>query len=361
MNRLNTRPNGEKRALKAPGQPRVPGNGVLALIIISGLLVGMLLSTVIYIDDLLEKVHQVNPGDAPWNPVNLSLDLQSVAPYEDKTGQDDTPGLIDAMSREAAGVKPAEPVVDPKARQVLLIVAEEWDEESVNRPDAIVLLTFHHTAKEVRLTSFMRNMAVEIPGMGWSMLAHAYGRGGPPLLCRTIEDNLRITLDDYLLVDMAAFKRVVDRIGGIDLELSDEEELYLRKNYPYRSIQTGVNEIDGELAVTLSRLRLTADESERLDRQRKVTKALLEAIAPLSGQQRIRLLIGSSSKITTNLDKSEIFDLVMDGYKARNYAVRQLALPDEGYFRPVVLDQVVLTRPDLVQTVEALHEFVFAP
>jgi anionic cell wall polymer biosynthesis LytR-Cps2A-Psr (LCP) family protein len=59
----------------------------------------------------------------------------------------------------------------------------------------------------------MRAMYVAIPGKEWSMLNHSYAWGGPDLLLKTIENNFRIKIDDYMIIDFSGFTQAIDRVG----------------------------------------------------------------------------------------------------------------------------------------------------
>lgn len=359
MSRTTYRPQRPNRAGSDRQQPPAFKRGVLAALVIAGLLLGAIMSAYVYADDLLDRFDRSLPAGMTDEQPSLSLKLSDIVAYEDKSGLPDTAGTLDELRREQTTVREIDIRSENGVRNVLLILSDAWDEKQVNRPDAIVLLTIAHGTDQVRMTTILNTMAVDIPQKGWSMLSHAYSWGGPELLCETIEDNFRIDLSDYLVIDMTAIESAIDRVGGIELDLDEPEVTYLRKNFPYQSFKKGETEMDGELAVAFSRTRLSEAEMDRLDRQQRVALALIDKAQSLSQNQLTGMAISTFPKIHTNLTKSQLFDLMTDGYKARQYDVRQLTIPTEGAYESFVFNQVRMTRVDLMVNVKALQQFVF--
>lgn len=95
------------------------------------------------------------------------------------------------------------------------------------RSDSMMVATINFKTKELKLTSFLRDMYVEIPGHGKNKLNAAYAFGGEELLYQTIAKNFNIKIDKFCVVDLSAFEKVINRIGGIEMTLEKEEADYL--------------------------------------------------------------------------------------------------------------------------------------
>ena len=103
---------------------------------------------------------------------------------------------------------------------------------SRGRTDSIVLLTINSEDKTIKLTSFMRDCYVSIPGKESNRINAAYAKGGVALLYDTLKENFGIVPDNYALVNFEDFRTIVDSLGGIDIKLSKKEADYLNKtNY----------------------------------------------------------------------------------------------------------------------------------
>ena len=89
------------------------------------------------------------------------------------------------------------------------------------RSDSIMIATVNFKTKELKLTSLMRDMYVEIPGHGHNKLNAAYAFGGVELLYQTIAKNFGIKIDNYCVVDFSTFEKVINKVGGVEISLED--------------------------------------------------------------------------------------------------------------------------------------------
>ena len=117
------------------------------------------------------------------------------------------------------------------------------------RSDSMMVATINFKTKELKLTSFLRDMYVEIPGHGRNKLNAAYAFGGEALLYQTLAQNFNIKIDKFCVVDLAAFEKVIDRIGGIEMTLEQREAEYLNTtNYiSKKKIEDTIEELKGKL------------------------------------------------------------------------------------------------------------------
>lgn len=71
----------------------------------------------------------------------------------------------------------------------------------------------------------MRDSLVDIDGYGEDKLNAAYFRGGPSLAIRTINENFGTDIKDYVAVDFEQLVQIVDAIGGVDIDVQNDNEL----------------------------------------------------------------------------------------------------------------------------------------
>lgn len=122
------------------------------------------------------------------------------------------------------------------------------------RSDSIMIATVNFKSKELKLTSLMRDMYVEIPGHGHNKLNAAYAFGGVELLYKTIAKNFGIKIDNYCVVDFSTFEKVINKVGGIEISLEEKEAKYLNTtNYiskkKYRNVKVGKQTLNGNQAL----------------------------------------------------------------------------------------------------------------
>jgi LCP family protein required for cell wall assembly len=160
------------------------------------------------------------------------------------------------LKNSDTNVEPA----DDTVINVLLIGEEKINDGARGRSDSMMVATINQKQKSLKLTSIMRDCYVSIPGYRDNKLNAAYNYGGGPLLLATIEQNFQIHLDGYVRVDFEAFEAIIDKLGGVEIELSQAEANYLnRTNYisnpAYRTMKAGINTMNGNQALGYSPVR----------------------------------------------------------------------------------------------------------
>jgi LCP family protein required for cell wall assembly len=156
------------------------------------------------------------------------------------------------------------------------------------RADVILIASVDPSDKEVTLLSLPRDLWVEIPGHGENRInsAYFYGEfdggqgGGPDLMRRTIEHNFGLSIDYYGTLDFQCFKRVIDILGGITVDVPEaiRDDQYPDDSYGYMSIHipAGSQQMDGETALQYVRARHESSDFSRMRRQQQVLLAVRE-------------------------------------------------------------------------------------
>lgn len=253
---------------------------------------------------------------------------------------------------------------DDRIINILLVGAdkrETWKE--AGRSDSVMIATMDLKHKRLKLTSLMRDMYVEIPGYGKSKFNSAYSWGGIELLYKTIAENFGIAMDGYAVVDFAAFKTVIDTIGGVDIELTDAEHKYLTTAYKKGSVlklKAGLNHMNGTQALAYTRIRQDAKgDFGRTERQRKVLQSIFTEIKSLSPGELTKLAKLITPEITTDLNDEEIFSYLTSVIMMGTTQIDQLRIPvDDAYTQDRINNKAVLL-PDFAVNSHALYEFIY--
>ena len=112
-------------------------------------------------------------------------------------------------------------------KSILLIGQDKQGDQTRQRSDSMILATLDKDQGTISLTSFMRDLYVAIPGYSSTRINAAYAYGGVELLDETLEENFGVQIDGNVEVDFEVFKVLVDKVGGIDLELTQAEADYI--------------------------------------------------------------------------------------------------------------------------------------
>ena len=130
----------------------------------------------------------------------------------------------------------------------ILVIGNDYREErgygASGLTDTMIIATMDMKHGTLKTASLMRDLVVEIPGHGKNKLNSANSFGGIELLYKTIATNFNIELDGYVEVGFAAFTKIIDKVGGIELELTESEASYLNstnyiRNKKSRNVKVG--------------------------------------------------------------------------------------------------------------------------
>ena len=253
-----------------------------------------------------------------------------------------------------------------KITNILLVGAdkrESWKE--AGRSDSVMILTIDQEHKQLKLTSLMRDMYIEIPDYGNNRFNAAYSYGGISLLYRTIAKNFGIKADGYAIVDFAAFKEVVNTIGGVEVELTDAEYKYLTTAYAktkgsVKEVQPGLNVLNGEQALAYTRIRqdIKADFG-RTERQRTVLQSVFTKAKSMSISELLVLAEKILPSIATDLTNEEITSYVMGILTMGITTFEQFRLPVDYSFKDQTINGMQVLVLDLQRNREALQQFIF--
>ena len=136
---------------------------------------------------------------------------------------------------------------DTEIVNILLVGADKNADEqnqkgAERRSDSMMIATMDIKHSKLKITSLMRDMYVNIPGHGGNKLNSAYFFGGIQLLYETIAENFGIQMDGYAEVNFDAFVNVIDKLGGIEVKLTESEAKHLNatnyiKRKKYRNVK----------------------------------------------------------------------------------------------------------------------------
>lgn len=227
---------------------------------------------------------------------------------------------------------------------ILLIGNDSRTAGEDGRSDAMILLSISDKTKTIHMTSLLRDMYVEIPGYDGNRLNAAYAFGGAELLMETIEANFDVEVNRFVQVNFQAFASVVDAVGGVDLEVTNDEVLLINgyldeynmledkphgTDYLDENLQ-GVIHLNGPQALAYCRNRYIGTDFGRTERQRKVLSAMVKR-APwvVAHMDKVSEVF---ENVTTNLTQAEFTWLSAQLVKLAGYEMIQGSIPLEGTY-----------------------------
>lgn len=249
-------------------------------------------------------------------------------------------------------------LTDKDIINILLIGQDKRPGEGQSRSDSIIIATVNKKSNSIKLTSLMRDMYVKIPGYSDNKINAAYAYGGMELLTNTVEENFAIKIDGCIEVDFSGFEKIIDEIGGVDIELNEDEAYYLSRTNDI-SFTEGPNKLNGKTALEYARIRYIGnDDYERTERQRRLLISIFDVVK----DSNIKTLLDMSNDIipliTTNLKNSQILSLVTNVILMNISDIETYRIPADGEFTPATINNMSVLVPNLLENQKLLNEFI---
>lgn len=272
------------------------------LCIVLAVILTAMLSVTLYFQYLLKQINYVEHDETP------TLSQEQLNEY--LAEEEDSDASAPSMDAGDVEFKDHTTQIGGKGSglvNILLIGQDRRPGESRARSDTMILCTFNKHTKTLTMTSFLRDLYVEIPGYQDNRINAAYAAGGMSLLNETLKENFGIRIDGNIEVDFNQFAQIVDLLGGVTMELRQDEADVINRDAP-GTVSAGTQLLTGQQALAYARIRsLDADgDFSRTNRQRKVISALLDAYKNASLSTVLSLLDDILPMITTDMNDVKI-------------------------------------------------------
>ncbi len=311
---------GKKRSRNAKGRR------ILCVLLV--LMLGAALLAYAYVDRLLGLI-QRQPAQ---NETLSSEQIQEIENQTDPIENDFTGPIIDPS--DVTWATDPEAILDEEhIINILLIGQDRRPGQGRQRSDAMILCSLNTDTKTLTMTSFLRDLYVQIPGYQDNRLNAPYALGGMELLKETLKRNFGVAVDGCMEVDFSQFEKIIDLMGGVDITLTSDEAAHLNQNYGF-ALRAGENHLNGQQALAYSRIRYIGTDFGRTNRQRTVLAALVEQSRTISLKQMNDLLEVVLGLMTTDMSNKQMLDLALECFPLlRELKVKTQCIPAEGTYQ----------------------------
>ncbi|XZH36536.1 LCP family glycopolymer transferase [Clostridium perfringens] len=223
------------------------------------------------------------------------------------------------------------------------------------RSDAIMILTLDEEHKVMKLTSIMRDSYVDIPGHGDDKITHAYAFGGPELAMKTLNENFKVNVEDFMAVNFTSLPEIIDKLGGVKINIIPEEIHHISG-----ITSPGEQVLNGEQALTYSRIRYaTGGDYKRTERQRVVLEAVFEKLKATPTKEYPSLIDDFLPYIETNMSSMDMIKLATDAAPLVKENLETARFPLDGYCDGKMINGVWYLVYDRQATLNQIQEYIY--
>ena len=254
--------------------------------------------------------------------------------------------------------------------------------------DTIILVSINNDTKEVKMVSVQRDTYLQVEEDKYRKCNYAYNHGGVETAIEMLNKNLDLNISGYVSVDFYAVAKVVDDLGGLDLEVTQKmidtnnpetgqnalagyiaEVEHVLKYYPNKEEywdrndcyfdKPGVYHMNGAQVVGYCRNRYAVDNDYgRAENQRTVIKLLVEKAKKANLKQLNDICDDVFPEISTSLSLGQCVGMAtaVKDYEVTNSAGFPFALTTKTPSKKIGSVVVPCT---LSTNVSTLHQFLY--
>lgn len=170
---------------------------------------------------------------------------------------------------------------------------------TVGRSDTMILVSVNPLLPSVKMLSIPRDLWVTIPGVGENRIntAHFFAEAavpgsGPAAALQTVDQNFGVTVPYYIRLRFDAVLRVVDSLGGVEVNLPND----------MGGLTAGSHHLDGTQALAFIRDRKGTDDFFRMEQAQVMLKAIAkQMLSPLSWPRLPQAVQAAMTSVDTNV------------------------------------------------------------
>ena len=234
--------------------------------------------------------------------------------------------------------------------------------------DVIMIASINNETKEVRLVSVYRDTYLNVGSGKYNKANSAYAKGGAKAAVQMLNTNLDLNIKEYMCVDWAAVVEAVDALGGVEIEITEQERVMINDliieidhfvgSKTHEVKNAGVQNLTGAQATAYARIRKTAgNDFKRTSRQRIVLEAMLNKAKQSDIPTLLNICEAVFDDVSTSLDLTEIIGLARH---VKEYTIASTSgFPFEMTTKDLAQTNSTVVPIGLEDDVAMLHKYLF--
>ena len=227
--------------------------------------------------------------------------------------------------------------IDKFITSVLIAVQNQPLGQQNANADMLFIASFNAFEQRLTVVALASETMADVEGHGQISLGEAYALGGPGLLVNVINQNFDLDLQSYACTDTNSLAAMIDLLGGIQIQLSQDEAGYI-------SSALGVNGENPKAGTaTLTGVQSMVHAMDNLSDSKPlgslerslnlIHSAIFNMRKTATKEAMLPLLSLVFSNIQTNLDFAALQDWGYEILKSDEIEYRSLILPCEDSWK----------------------------
>ncbi len=256
---------------------------------------------------------------------------------------------------------------DPLVSNILVFGIDSRGEETA-RADSIIIVTVDRRNSQIKLTSVLRDTEMNMNDADGTRhkVNASYAYGGVGMLINTLNYNLDLDIQKFVMFDFWSASGFVDALGGVTLDIQENEVdatnqvmgemAYLTGKEPNYLTAPGVQVLDGNQAISWARVRSIDSDFGRTSRQRQLIEAVIDEFATRNVFRQANFAVTVLDELVTNMDRTDVLGTGV-GALGSLKSVKQYYVPQDGMYETNTSNWNMIYYPDV--QIPALHDFIW--
>ena len=245
--------------------------------------------------------------------------------------------------------------------------SREGNLEDSTNSDTIMVASINKKTGDIKLCSVYRDTYLDHTNGVYGKATECFSGGGAERAVNMLNKNLDLDITDFVTVDFSAVIEAVDLLGGIELDITEEERGWLNGYLVETSQVTGISydevayagtqTVSGIQAMAYCRIRYTEGwDYKRTERQRIVLEKIFQKAKDKGVTGLVPVINTMMDYISTSMSNTEI--LAMAASIGRYNIVDSTGFPFEKTTADIAAGDCVIP-VNLAANVSELHEYLF--
>lgn len=194
----------------------------------------------------------------------------------------------------------------------ILLLGVDSNQTDVGRSDTIMVVRLHPETKKATIVSLPRDTYTEIVGKNYKDKVNHSMIYGIPTTMASVENFFDIHIDYYATIDFEGFKKAIDTLGGVEINVDKRMKYTDRAGNLYIDLYPGLQKLDGEQALGFARFRHDSmGDIGRIQRQQQVIKAVIDKTIDWRSSKHIfKLLDIVSDHFKTDIPPADLIRIL---------------------------------------------------
>ena len=249
--------------------------------------------------------------------------------------------------------------LDENVMNILLLGTDNAGTKGHGRTDTMIICSVNTKTGEVKLSSIVRDLYVQIPYMKLQNRINAANAfGGPNMAIKCVNETFGLNISRYASINFAGFQKLVDMLGGVEIEINAGEAAEINK-VSENGVNAGLAKLDGTQALAYCRIRNLDNNFGRNERQRKFLEALVKKVLAENSLDQLLALVETCMEfVSTNLTTSDLFTLLFT-VVPNMQELQMYSCPATGEYHYETIRDMQVVVPKMEQMNSSLHAFIY--